>query len=39
MHFLELKRATILAQSLFRGRKARAMVPRLRKEKAQRDVR
>ena len=37
--YLQLKEATLLAQALFRGRKARSMVPRLKKEKAQRDVR
>ena len=38
MPYLQLKEATILAQALVRGRRARAMIPRLRREKAQRDV-
>lgn len=37
--YVQLREATILAQALFRGRQARAMLPKVRKEKAQRDVR
>lgn len=36
--YLQLKAATVLAQALVRGRKVRAMLPKLRKEKVQRDV-
>lgn len=36
--FLQLKEAVVLAQALYRGRKARAMLPYWRKEKAHRDV-
>lgn len=37
--FIELKESTILVQALFRGQKARAMLPKFKREKAARDVR
>lgn len=36
--YIQLREATVLAQALTRGRRVRAMLPKLRKEKAQRDV-